>query len=127
MPDFYGRILFVENYDMELGAKLVQGVDVWLNTPTRPLEASGTSGEKAVMNGVLNFSVLDGWWGEGYEKDAGWALQEEKTYDSQELQNQLDAEIIYDTIEDEIVPLYYSRNNDDIPEGWIKKCKKLYC
>ncbi|OFX81520.1 MAG: alpha-glucan phosphorylase [Bacteroidetes bacterium GWE2_29_8] len=124
MPQFYGRILFVENYDMELGAKLVQGVDVWLNTPTRPLEASGTSGEKAVMNGVLNLSVLDGWWAEGYEEGAGWALQEENTYNKPELQDQLDAEIIYDTIKDEIVPLYYNRNNENIPVDWIKAVKK---
>lgn len=123
MPEFIGKIIFVENYDMSLGAKLVQGVDVWLNTPTRPLEASGTSGEKAVMNGVLNFSVLDGWWAEGYKPGAGWALQEERTYENQQFQDELDAENIYNIFEEEIIPDFYKRNKSGIPEKWVSHIK----
>ncbi len=82
-PEFLGKIIFLENYDMQLARRLVSGVDIWLNTPTRPLEASGTSGEKALMNGVVNFSVLDGWWLEGYREGAGWALTEKRTYQNQ--------------------------------------------
>ncbi|MCF8372156.1 MAG: alpha-glucan family phosphorylase [Bacteroidales bacterium] len=119
MPQFLGKILFLENYDIELAKKLVQGVDIWMNTPTRPLEASGTSGMKAVMNGGLHFSVLDGWWVEGYEDKAGWALPMEKTYDDQHLQNQLDAELIYNILEQEVQPLFYNRNSNNIPEKWI--------
>lgn len=122
-PEFVGKILFLQNYDMELAKHLVQGVDVWLNTPTRPLEASGTSGEKAVMNGVLHFSVLDGWWAEGYYPDAGWALPEEKTYDNTDFQDELDAETIYSLLENEIAPLFYFRDDDDIPTGWVRYIK----
>ena len=123
-PEFVGKILFISNYDMELGAKLTSCVDVWLNTPTRPLEASGTSGEKAVMNGVLNFSVLDGWWAEGYCPDAGWAIQEKRTYQDQRYQDEMDAETIYNTLENEIVPLFYARNVHEIPTGWVAAMKK---
>jgi phosphorylase/glycogen(starch) synthase len=122
-PEFAGKILFVEDYDITLGRKLVQGVDVWLNTPTRPLEASGTSGEKAVMNGVLNCSVLDGWWAEGYVEGAGWALPQEKTYSNQDVQDELDAETLYDIIEEEIVPAFYSRNEEGVPDKWVKMIK----
>ena len=123
MPQFVGKIIFLQNYDMELARRLVQGVDVWLNTPTRPLEASGTSGEKAVMNGVLQFSVLDGWWVEGYKKGAGWMLPMERTFEDQRLQDEMDAEIIYSTIEEEIVPAYYKRNEENVPYEWIKSVK----
>ncbi len=123
MPAFLGKVVFIENYDMTLASKLVQGVDVWLNTPTRPLEASGTSGEKAVMNGVVNFSVLDGWWAEGYKPGAGWALSEERSYDNQQFQDELDAENIYNTFENEIVPAFYGRNND-VPLKWVSYVKK---
>ena len=123
-PEFTGRIIFLENYDISVAKKLVQGVDIWLNTPTRPLEASGTSGMKAVMNGVMNLSVLDGWWVEGYKEGAGWALSEKKTYDNQELQNELDAEVIYQILEHEIVPLYYKRNENNVPTDWIQYIKK---
>ncbi|HRZ49883.1 MAG TPA: alpha-glucan family phosphorylase [Bacteroidales bacterium] len=119
-PAFEGKVLFVENYDMELGRFLTQGCDVWLNNPTRPQEASGTSGEKAAMNGVLNLSVLDGWWAEGYQPEAGWALPEENTYLDGVLQDQLDAESIYNIIEDHIAALYYDRNANGIPQGWIR-------
>lgn len=122
-PEFVGKILFVSNYDMELGHRLTSSVDVWLNTPTRPLEASGTSGEKAIMNGVLNFSVLDGWWAEGYREGAGWAVQEKRTYHDQHYQDEMDAETIYNTLENEIVPLYFTRN-EDVPTGWVGAMKK---
>jgi len=122
-PEFRGKILFVQNYDMNLAKMLLQGVDIWMNTPTRPLEASGTSGEKGVMNGTLHFSVLDGWWVEGYQKDAGWALTAERTYDVQDFQDELDAETIYNIFEEEVVPAYYERNSEDIPETWISYVK----
>lgn len=123
MPEFRGKILFVQNYDMELAKMLLQGVDVWLNTPTRPLEASGTSGEKGVMNGTLHFSVLDGWWVEGYKKDAGWALPQERTFDVQDYQDELDAATIYDILENEIVEAFYDRNKNDVPEKWVQFIK----
>ena len=119
LPEFRGKILFVQNYDMNLAKMLLQGVDVWLNTPTRPLEASGTSGEKGVMNGTLHFSVLDGWWVEGYKKNAGWALPAERTFEIQDFQDELDAETIYNILEEEIVPSFYTRNNNGVPEKWI--------
>ncbi len=122
-PQFIGKIIFVENYDIELAKYLISGVDIWLNTPTRPLEASGTSGEKAVMNGVVNFSVLDGWWAEGYQPNAGWALKEEKTYDNQDFQNELDAETIYNIFEDEIIPTYYEKDANNVPIKWISYVK----
>ena len=108
-PEFLGKIIFLENYDMQLARRLVSGVDIWMNTPTRPLEASGTSGEKALMNGVVNLSVLDGWWYEGYRPGAGWALTDKRTYQYQEHQDQLDAATIYGLLENEIMPLYYAR------------------
>ena len=123
-PDFVGRIMFLENYDMEVAKKLVQGVDIWLNTPTRPLEASGTSGMKAVMNGVLNFSVLDGWWVEGYREGAGWALPEKRTYENQEFQDRLDVETIYNLLENEIVPMYYDVNKKGYSEKWVQMIRK---
>ncbi|MDE5691516.1 MAG: alpha-glucan family phosphorylase, partial [Alistipes sp.] len=124
MPQFVGKILFLQNYDMELARRMVQGVDVWLNTPTRPLEASGTSGEKCVMNGVMQFSVLDGWWVEGYKEGAGWMLPMERTFADQHYQDELDAEMIYNTIEEQIAPLYYQREHDGIPHGWVASVKR---
>jgi phosphorylase/glycogen(starch) synthase len=122
-PDFIGKVVFIENYDIELAQKLIPGVDIWLNTPTRPLEASGTSGEKAVMNGVVNFSVLDGWWGEGYQPNAGFAISEARTYANQQFQDELDAEIIYNLFEDEIAPLYFDVNEQGVPERWVQYIK----
>jgi len=122
-PEFLGKIIFLENYDMQLARRLVSGVDIWLNTPTRPLEASGTSGEKALMNGVVNFSVLDGWWLEGYRPGAGWALTEKRTYQNQEHQDQLDAATIYSLLETQIVPLFYNYNQKGFSEGWVKVIK----
>ena len=118
-PEFLGKIIFLENYDMQLSLRLISGVDIWMNTPTRPLEASGTSGEKALMNGLLNLSVLDGWWLEGYREGAGWALTEKRTYQNQDHQDKLDASTIYNLLEREIIPLYYSRNRKGYSPGWI--------
>jgi starch phosphorylase len=123
MPQFLGKIIFLENYDMRLAKRLISGVDIWLNTPTRPLEASGTSGEKAQMNGVLNFSVLDGWWLEGYVKGAGWALTDKRTYENQDHQDQLDAATIYSMLENEIIPLYYAKNTKGFATEWIQFIK----
>ena len=122
-PEFLGKIIFLEDYDMQLARRLVSGVDIWMNTPTRPLEASGTSGEKAEMNGVVNLSVLDGWWVEGYREGAGWALKQERTYQNQGYQDQFDAATIYSLLENEILPLYYNRNAQGFSEGWIKTIK----
>ncbi|MBP3245128.1 MAG: alpha-glucan family phosphorylase [Bacteroidaceae bacterium] len=122
-PEFLGKIIFLENYDMQLAHRLVSGVDIWMNTPTRPLEASGTSGEKALMNGVVNLSVLDGWWLEGYREGAGWALTDKRTYENTAYQDQLDAATIYSLLENEILPLYYARNKKGYSEGWIKTVK----
>ena len=122
-PEFLGKIIFLEDYDFQLARRLVSGVDIWMNTPTRPLEASGTSGEKAEMNGVVNLSVLDGWWVEGYRKGAGWALKQERTYQNQGYQDQLDAATIYNMLENEIVPLYYDKDKNGISKDWIKVIK----
>ncbi len=123
LPQFLGKIIFLENYDMRLAKRLVSGVDIWLNTPTRPLEASGTSGEKAQMNGVLNFSVLDGWWLEGYVKGAGWALTEKQSYENHDSQDQLDAATIYSILENEIIPLYFAKNTKGYSPEWIQVIK----
>lgn len=122
-PLFKGKVFFLENYSMEMAKLLVQGVDIWLNNPTRPKEASGTSGMKAVMNGVMNFSVLDGWWCEGYKPGAGWALPENDTYSEASLQNELDAETIYNILEDDILPTYYDRNAKGVSERWVNHIK----
>ena len=122
-PEFLGKIIFLEDYDFLLARRLVSGVDIWMNTPTRPLEASGTSGEKAEMNGVVNLSVLDGWWLEGYREGAGWALTEKRTYQNQGYQDQLDAATIYSLLENEIVPLYYNINKKGFSPDWIKVIK----
>jgi alpha-glucan phosphorylase-like protein len=122
-PNFRGKVIFLENYSMEMAKLLTQGVDVWLNNPMRPKEASGTSGMKAVMNGVMNFSVLDGWWCEGYKPGAGWALPEHDTYTDDALQNELDAETIYNLLENELVPTYYDQDKDGISKGWVKHIK----
>lgn len=122
-PEFLGKIIFLENYDMRLARRLIAGVDVWLNTPTRPLEASGTSGEKAEMNGVLNFSVLDGWWYEGYKEGAGWALTDKRTYDNQQYQDQLDAATIYHILETEIIPTFFEKNEKGFSPRWIEYVK----
>ncbi len=126
MPQFAGKIIFLEDYNMIVAKRLVTGVDIWLNTPTRPLEASGTSGEKAEMNGVLNFSVLDGWWYEGYRfaENAGWTLTDKRTYTDQAQQDKLDAATIYSMLENEIVPLYFKKNYKGFSPEWIQYIKR---
>ena len=120
-----GRLVFLEDYDMGLARLLVQGVDVWMNTPRRPNEASGTSGEKAALNGVLNFSVLDGWWREGYNGSNGWAIGQDIDYDDPERQDENDANSLYDILENEIAPLYYQiRSSDNLPGEWIARMKE---
>ncbi len=120
-----GRLVFVEDYDMNLARYLVQGVDVWLNTPRRPNEASGTSGQKAALNGVLNFSVLDGWWREGYNGRNGWAIGTDEDYDDPNRQDEEDSLSLYKTLEDEIIPLYYdNRTPDDVPSDWCERVKE---
>ncbi len=126
MPEFQGKVIFLENYDMALAKKLISGVDIWLNTPTRPLEASGTSGEKALMNGTINFSVKDGWWYEGYREGAGWALTEHRTYDYQPHQDQLDAATIYNLLETEIIPKYYATNSKGYSPEWVQTIKNSF-
>lgn len=123
MPQFIGKIIFIDNYDMIIGKLLTSSVDIWLNTPTRPLEASGTSGEKAVMNGVVNFSVLDGWWAEGYTPGAGWAVEENRTYENQQFQDELDAENIYSTLENDISKIYYNQDENGVSEKWVSHIK----
>ena len=122
-PEFLGKIIFLEDYDMQLARRLVSGVDIWMNTPTRPLEASGTSGEKAEMNGVVNLSVLDGWWVEGYREGAGWALPEKRTYQNQGYQDQLDAATIYNLLENDIIPMYYNKTKEGFSKEWIQVVK----
>ena len=126
MPQFLGKIIFLEDHNMIVAKRLVTGVDIWLNTPTRPLEASGTSGEKAEMNGVLNFSVLDGWWYEGYrfDEEAGWALTDKRTFADQSQQDKLDAATIYSMLENEIIPLYFAKNSKGYSPEWIQYIKR---
>ena len=120
-----GRLVFLDDYDMDMARYLVQGVDIWLNTPRRPREASGTSGMKAAMNGTLNFSVLDGWWAEGYNGHNGWAIGDDTHYDNLDQQDDADAKSLYDTLEHEIVPLYYTkRSADGLPGDWIQRIKE---
>lgn len=120
-----GRLVFLDDYDMDMARYLVQGVDVWLNTPRRPREASGTSGEKAALNGTLNFSVLDGWWAEGYNGSNGWAIGSETTYSDLNAQDESDAQSLYNTLENEIVPMFYNkRSADNLPGEWIERMKE---
>jgi starch phosphorylase len=119
-----GRLVFIEDYDANVARLMVQGVDVWLNTPRRPQEASGTSGQKAAMNGVLNLSVLDGWWREGYNGENGWAIGEEIDYDNPDEQDAHDAEALYSLLENEIVPMFYDREPANVPAIWLRKVKE---
>ncbi|MEI7557087.1 alpha-glucan family phosphorylase [Candidatus Chlorohelix sp.] len=121
---FEGRIVFLENYDMNMGRYLVQGVDMWLNNPIRPNEASGTSGQKAALNGVPNASILDGWWPEAYNGKNGWAIGEERTYQSQDIQDEADSLALYSLLENDIVPTYFNRDEKGLPLGWIKVMKE---
>jgi starch phosphorylase len=119
-----GRLVFLEDYDMNLARYLVQGVDVWLNTPRRPNEASGTSGQKAAVNGALNFSILDGWWREGFNGKNGWAIGTDDSHADHKFQDDMDAESLYDTLENEIIPLFYNRSPGDLPVEWIGLMKE---
>jgi starch phosphorylase len=119
-----GRVIFVENYDINVARHLVQGVDVWLNTPRRPLEASGTSGQKVVLNGGLNLSILDGWWAEGYDGSNGFAIGQGEVHSKTEIQDAKDAEALYQVLEQEVIPLYYRRDADQLPRGWIHRMKR---
>ncbi|MEA1978691.1 MAG: alpha-glucan family phosphorylase, partial [Chloroflexota bacterium] len=119
-----GRLVFIEDYDINIARYLIQGVDIWLNTPRRPNEASGTSGQKAAINGVLNLSVLDGWWYEGFDGSNGWAIGENRDYEDEEAEDAADAESLYQTLEREIIPLYYSRSPDNLPEEWLAWVKR---
>lgn len=120
---FYGKVILLENYNMTVARNLVQGVDVWMNNPRRPLEASGTSGQKVCINGVINFSILDGWWCEGYNGENGWVIGDETEFDNEESQDNVDSESIYDTLEEKIIPLFYKVNDKGIPEEWIRMMK----
>jgi starch phosphorylase len=122
-PQFARRVLFVEDYDINVGRHLVQGVDVWLNNPRRPLEASGTSGQKVVLNGGLNLSVLDGWWAEAYDGTNGFAIGMGETHSATDVHDRLDADSLYAALHDEVVPLYYRRDQDGLPRGWIARMK----
>jgi starch phosphorylase len=123
-PEFRRRVVFLEDYDMNVCRYLVQGVDVWLNNPRRPLEASGTSGMKAAVNGALNLSILDGWWCEGYAGDNGWAIGAGEEYTDLAYQDDVESRAIYDLLEQEIVPLFYTRGNDGLPRGWLRRMKR---
>jgi starch phosphorylase len=124
LAQFRHNMVFIEDYDMNVARYLVQGVDVWLNTPRRPLEASGTSGMKAAANGVLNLSIPDGWWCEGYEGDNGWTIGSGEEYSDAEYQDRVESETLYEMLEKDIVPLYYERGRDNLPRGWIKRMKR---
>lgn len=123
-PELRRHVVFLEDYDLNCAHYLLQGVDVWLNNPRRPLEASGTSGMKAIFNGGLNCSILDGWWDEGYNGENGWAIGRGEEYDDLEYQNKVESASLYQILENEIIPLFYDRGPDNIPENWIKKIKK---
>jgi glycogen phosphorylase len=123
-PRFAGKIVFVEDYDMNIARHLVQGVDVWLNNPRRPLEASGTSGQKVVLNGGLNLSVLDGWWAEAYDGRNGFVIGNGETHSDQDLQDRRDAEALYQVLRDVVIPMYYERDGDGLPRKWILRMKR---
>src|SRR6185369_606927 len=123
-PRFIGKIVFIEDYDINVGRYLVEGVDVWLNTPRRPLEACGTSGQKVVLNGVLNLSVLDGWWAEAYDGTNGFAIGNGRTHVNDAVQDERDWQSLVDTLRNEVLPMYYERDADDLPQRWIKRVKR---
>src|SRR5262249_13243841 len=122
-PELRRRVVFLEDYDMNMARYLVQGVDIWLNNPRRPLEASGTSGMKACCNGGLNLSILDGWWVEGYAGDNGWAIGAGEEYTDLTYQDDVESRAIYDLLEQEIVPQFYNRSSDGLPRAWLRMMK----
>ena len=123
-PEFFQRIAFIEDYDMTVARYLVQGADIWLNNPLRPLEACGTSGMKAAANGALNMSVLDGWWAEGYQPGLGWGIGSGEEYENPDYQNRIESQTIYNLLEKTVVPLFYERGRDNVPREWIGMMKK---
>jgi starch phosphorylase len=123
-PQFADKFVFVEDYDINVGRHMVQGVDVWLNNPRRPLEASGTSGQKVVLNGGLNLSVLDGWWAEAYDGMNGFAIGTGRTHSDMNVHDTRDAEDLRRVLREEVIPLYYQRDQDGLPRGWIKRMKR---
>ncbi|MBE5812694.1 MAG: glycosyltransferase family 1 protein [Clostridiales bacterium] len=123
MPEFKGKVIMLENYNMSVARYMLHGVDIWLNNPRRPLEASGTSGQKAAINGAINFSILDGWWIEGYKNNSGWSIGKNEYYSSLNHQDNVDSDSIYTTLEKEILPLYYTKDADGLPNRWINKMK----
>jgi starch phosphorylase len=122
-PEFRNRIVFLEEYDMKLGRYLYQGVDLWLNTPRRPLEASGTSGMKATANGAINVSILDGWWDEAYDGTNGWAIGRGEEYEDAAYQDQVESQAVYQMLEAEIIPMFYNRGRDGLPREWVRRMK----
>jgi starch phosphorylase len=118
------KFVFVEDYDINVGRHLVQGVDVWLNNPRRPLEASGTSGQKVILNGGLNFSVLDGWWAEAYDGLNGFAIGKGRIHSNHDIHDARDGEDLYRVLHDELIPLFYQRDKDGLPRGWIQRMKR---
>jgi starch phosphorylase len=123
-PQLRGRVFILEDYDMRVARFLVQGVDVWLNNPRRPLEASGTSGMKAAVNGVVNLSVLDGWWDEGWIGDNGWAIGGRETNPDEAAQDYADSQALYGLLENTVVPLYYGRDKDGVPSDWLAEMRR---
>src|SRR5712692_10016035 len=123
-PEFRRRMVFIEDYDVNVARYLVQGVDVWLNNPRRPLEASGTSGMKVCINGAINLSILDGWWCEAYAGDNGWAIGAGEEYTDLTYQDDIESRAIYDLLEQEIVPAFYNRSTDGLPRAWLKAMKR---
>src|SRR5262249_49951097 len=122
-PLVRARVVFIEDYDIAVARYLVQGCDVWLNTPRRPNEASGTSGMKLLPNGGLNFSILDGWWDEAYDRHVGWAIGQGEVYSDTDYQDKVESDAIYNLLEKEIVPLFYDRDGGDVPRGWVARMK----
>jgi starch phosphorylase len=122
--NFAGKVVFIEDYDINVGRHLVQGADVWLNNPRRPLEASGTSGQKAVLNGGLNLSILDGWWAEAYDGSNGFAIGTGRTHADDDVQDERDARSLLETLQKDVIPMYYSRNQDGLPRAWIRRMKR---
>ncbi len=123
-PEIRSKIVFLENYDLEVAKHLVSGCDLWLNTPRRPMEASGTSGMKAAINGVINCSILDGWWAEGYNSDVGFAIGAGESYADEEMQDEVESKLLYDLLEREIIPSYYDRGHDGLPQTWAHRMKE---
>jgi starch phosphorylase len=123
LPELSGRVVFIENYDLNVARHLISGADVWLNNPRRPLEASGTSGQKICIHGGLNFSILDGWWREGYEQNNGWAIGDDEQESNLDAQDEKDFENLYNVLAGQIIPEFFDRDSHDIPRKWIQRIR----